>query len=168
MTGTPFIFLSFLFWGEGDFGLLMLLDKDLLWRPAATYPLALVHTASTRYFWRSYLPHELLLAHPNPLSLHLDPLKPKFLLLLLLGGQRIGHIHEPRWRVLRRVALLAQGTGCHLLLVMIHHYRRGEHQEINNQRPQLLITKRPSECFVLWSIDSWDSFQSTSLWIITV
>lgn len=77
---------------------------------------------------RSYLPHELLLAHPNPLSFHLDPLELQFLLLLLLSGERTGHAHEPgrRW-VLSRVALLAQGARGHgLLVLMIHDYRREE------------------------------------------
>lgn len=39
---------------------------------------------------------------------------------------------------------------------------------INDKGLQHLIKKRPSECVVLWSTDSWDSFQSTSLLIITV
>ncbi|KAL0592873.1 hypothetical protein AAY473_037114 [Plecturocebus cupreus] len=75
--------------------------------------------ASTRQHGRPYLPHELLLAHSNPFSLHLDSLKTQFLLLLLLSSQRIGHTHEPCGRVLSGVVLLAQGTGGHLLLVLM-------------------------------------------------
>lgn len=87
------------------------------------------HKATTRHLGRPYLPHELLLTHSNPLSLHLDPLKPEFLLLLLLSGQRIGHTQEPCCWVLSRVVLLAQGTGCHLLLVLVtHHCGREEHR----------------------------------------
>lgn len=63
------------------------------------------------------------MTHSNPLSLHLDPLKPEFLLLLLLSGQCVGHTQEPRCWVLSRVVLLAQGTGCHLLLVLVTHHK---------------------------------------------
>lgn len=85
------------------------------------------HGAPRRHHRRPYLPHELLLAHSNPLSLHLDPLKPKLLLLLLLSGQRIGHAHEPcRW-ILSWVVLLAQGSGGHLLLVLVIHHCEREH-----------------------------------------
>lgn len=74
---------------------------------------------------RPYLPHELLLAHSNPLSLHLDPLEPQLLLLLLLSGQRIGHAQEPGRGARRGVGLLAQGTGRHLLLVLVIHHCGG-------------------------------------------
>lgn len=102
----------------------MLLEEGLSLRRAATQA-AQSLPATPR---KPYLPHELLLAHSDSLSLHLDPLEPQFLLLLLLTGERIGQTHEPRRWVLGRVVLWAQGAGCHLLLVLvIDHCRRQEH-----------------------------------------
>lgn len=43
----------------------------------------------------------------------------------------------------------------------------GKNRRVNDQGPQHLIKKRSSECFALYTIDSWDSLQSTFLLIIT-
>lgn len=106
------------------------------------------------------------MTHPDPLSLHLDPLQAQFLLLLLLSGQRIGHAHEPRGWVRGWVVLWTQVTRHDLLLVLVIHHYRGKNTQINDQGLGFLIIEG-SEHFVLWSIDS-EFLLITLLLIITI
>lgn len=70
-----------------------------------------------------HLSHQLFLSHSDPFSFHLDPLKSKLLLLLLLGSEGIGQIDQCCLKTLGGVSLLGHGWArSHLLLMLVIHY----------------------------------------------
>lgn len=154
------------------FGPLMLLEKDLPWWPAAIYPLALApkiteppagttegHTCLMSSSWRILI-----------LSLSIWILWSRsFCCCCCWVVRALGMLMSPAggfwvgWFCWLRVV----GAICCWCWWFITIGGKNT-QEINKQVLQHLIKKRPSECPVLCRIDSWDSFRSTFLLIITV